>query len=56
MLETIEEAKIGRSECNFYGDDLICKGLYDHEDGSVKEGKICQVNIQIKDHLYNYSL
>ena len=34
----------------------MLKGLYTHEDGSVKEGKIFQVNIQIKYHLCHYSL
>ena len=32
------------------------KGFYAREDGSVKEVKIFQVNIQRKDHLCHYSL
>ena len=56
MLETFEESKECRLECNLYGDDLIWKGSYDHEDGEVKEGTRCQVNIQRKDHLCNFSL
>ena len=48
MLEIVEEAKRWRSERNLE--------FYVYEDGSVKEGKICQVIKQGKKHLYHYSL